>query len=215
MTSIDYRIETGGTAEHHPDEIGRPGELDHVRPLPRISEHAFCETEAMLQVMERCAHDRRMGKVSVRINSGTIAAAANMFASAPTPNLIILETATEPHALMNELAPLAEVCDPSTKVVIIGRHNDISLYRDLIRKLQTPTKSNRTFPHREIKSKKDNTLKKGRSRSQSRPPSPEEKVMTPESKPAIDAAVAIDAGRKRRKKNTVAVKNTQKTLFRR
>ena len=28
---------------------------------------------------------------------------------------------------------VAEVCDPSTKVIIIGRYNDIPLYRDLIR----------------------------------------------------------------------------------
>ncbi len=30
--------------------------------------------------------------------------------------------------LLSELAPLAEVCDPSTKVIVIGRHNDIALY---------------------------------------------------------------------------------------
>jgi pilus assembly protein CpaE len=34
---------------------------------------------------------------------------------------------------MEELAPLAEVCDPSTKVIIVGRYNDIPLYRELIR----------------------------------------------------------------------------------
>ncbi|WZZ45980.1 hypothetical protein YC2023_042239 [Brassica napus] len=51
----------------------------------------------------------------------------------------------------------------------------------------TLRRANITFPHQEIKSKDDNTLKKGQSRSQNRPPSPEEKVMTPESKPAMDA----------------------------
>jgi pilus assembly protein CpaE len=87
----------------------------------------------MLRTMERCGQDRRMTKVSLRISSASIAAAANMFASAPTPNLLILETSAEPHAIMDELAPLAEVCDPSTKVIIVGRYNDIPLYRELIR----------------------------------------------------------------------------------
>ena len=32
-----------------------------------------------------------------------------------------------------QLGELAEVCDPSTKVVIIGQVNDIILYRELIR----------------------------------------------------------------------------------
>ena len=132
MSTIDYGIETRPLAEDIPEEAARPGDLDHVRPLPRISVHAFCETEAMLRTMERCGQDRRMAKVSLRINSGSISAAASMFTSTPTPNLIILETSTEPRALMDELAPLAAVCDPTTKVVIVGRYNDIGLYRDLI-----------------------------------------------------------------------------------
>ncbi|QRM53779.1 CpaE family protein [Sinorhizobium sp. BG8] len=133
MNTIDYGIESRIGAEDLPDDGARSIDLESVRPLPRISVHAFCESEAMLRVMERSGSDRRMAKVNLRINNGGIAAAANMFASAPTPNLIILETSTEPGALMAELIPLAEVCDPTTKVVIVGHHNDISLYRELIR----------------------------------------------------------------------------------
>ncbi|MCF3642843.1 CpaE family protein [Rhizobium sp. TRM95111] len=130
MSTVDYAIASADASERM-EEPSR--DIDHVRPLPRISIHAFCESEAMLRTMERCATDRRMAKASLRINSGSIAAAANMFSSVPTPNLIILETATEPRSLMEELAPLAEVCDPSTKVILVGRYNDIALYRDLIR----------------------------------------------------------------------------------
>jgi len=132
MSAIEYTIDNGGAADFSADAT-RPGDLDQLRPLPRISIHAFCESEAVQRLMERCGQDRRMAKVSLRITGGSIAAAANMFASVSTPNLIILETATEPKSLLSELAPLAQVCDPSTKVVIIGRHNDIALYRELIR----------------------------------------------------------------------------------
>jgi pilus assembly protein CpaE len=132
MSAVEYGINRG---EDDPiaEVLTRPGDLDHLRPLPRISIHAFCETEGMYAVMEKLAQDRRMGKVSFRVNQGSITAAANMFSSAPTPNLIILETSASPGAIMEELAPLADVCDPSTKVVLIGRYNDISLYRELIR----------------------------------------------------------------------------------
>lgn len=133
MTTIQYGIEAKQPSDAYLDEGAGTGELDHVRPLPRISIHAFCESDGLLQTMERCAHDRRMAKVSLRINNGSIQAAVNMFSTAPTPNLIVLETTAEPSALMSELAPLAEVSDPSTKVVIVGHYNDISLYRDLIR----------------------------------------------------------------------------------
>jgi pilus assembly protein CpaE len=132
MNAVEYGINK--TEDEPVAEIQtRPGDLDQLRPLPRISIHAFCETEGMYGLMEKLAQDRRMAKVSFRINQGSIQAAANMFASAPTPNLILLETSAQPRDIMDELAPLAEVCDPSTKVVIIGRYNDIPLYRDLIR----------------------------------------------------------------------------------
>jgi pilus assembly protein CpaE len=130
MSTVDYTFSSEGVQEHA-EEPAR--DIEAVRPLPRISIHAFCESEAMLRTMERCGQDRRMARVSLRTSSASIAAAASMFASAPTPNLLILETSTEPRGIMDELAPLAEVCDPSTKVVIVGRHNDIALYRDLIR----------------------------------------------------------------------------------
>ena len=133
MNTIDYKIGTGGEGDEPFFDQVRTGDLEQVRPLPRISIHAFCETNAMQQLMERCGRDRRMAKVSLRINSGSIDAAANMFATVSTPNLIILETSTEPRSLLAELTPLAEVCDPSTKVILVGKHNDIGLYRELIR----------------------------------------------------------------------------------
>ncbi|MDB5523629.1 MAG: cpaE3 [Rhizobium sp.] len=132
MNAVEYGINKGED-EPAAEIQTRPGDLDQLRPLPRISIHAFCETEGMYGLMEKLAQDRRMAKVSFRINQGSIQAAANMFSSTPTPNLILLETAAAPRDIMGELAPLAEVCDPTTKVVIIGRHNDIPLYRDLIR----------------------------------------------------------------------------------
>lgn len=134
MSAIDYEIEDRTQAtERHAAEPVRPSDVEALRPLPRISIHAFCISERVQRVMEQCAHDRRMNRVSLRITHGNIAAAANMFSSTPTPNLIILETDAQPSAVLQELAPLAEVCDPSSRVIIIGRHNDIALYRELMR----------------------------------------------------------------------------------
>lgn len=135
MSAINYEIKSMMSSDDGSlaDDMARLNDLEHLRPLPRISMHAFCESEAMQRLMERCGQDRRMAKVSLRITSGSTAAAANMFATAPTPNLIVLETPAEPQNLLRELGPLAEVCDPSTKVIVVGRYNDISLYRELMR----------------------------------------------------------------------------------
>ncbi|KKX31682.1 hypothetical protein [Rhizobium sp. LC145] len=133
MSAINYEIRTGAEGGRYVEEADRLGDIEALRPLPRISIHAFCESEAMLRLMDRMSRDRRMAKVNMRITSGAIDAAAKMFTSAPTPNLIILETDAEPKNLLGELAPLAEVCDPSTRVIVVGRYNDIALYRELIR----------------------------------------------------------------------------------
>ncbi len=133
MSPVQYSIPAALDDRDAPHDAAAQGDLAFLRPLPRISIHAFCESEAMQRTMERMGHDRRMAKVNMRVTNGGIEAAANMFASAPTPNLIIVETDAEPGRLLAELAPLAEVCDPSTRVIIVGRYNDIALYRDLIR----------------------------------------------------------------------------------
>ena len=106
---------------------------DDARPVPRISIHAFCETPETSAVLEQAAVDRRLSKAHLTMHMGGLAKAVDHFQSAPTPNLIIVETVQNGGSLITQLAELAEVCDPSTKVIVIGRVNDISLYRELIR----------------------------------------------------------------------------------
>ena len=108
-------------------------ELQAMRPVPRVSIHAFCETEGVAKPVERAAEDRRMARAHVRVMRGGVSAAAEFYASNPTPNLIIVESRVSPADMMAELESLAEVCDPSTRVVVVGHYNDVNLYRELIR----------------------------------------------------------------------------------
>ena len=130
-------VATGGAALDsvgYGDEVTDLGEaeVDH-RPVPRISIHAFCETPATTSLLEKAAVDRRLSKAHLTIHMGGLSKAVDQFQTAATPNLIILETGAEGAEIFAQLGELAEVCDPSTKVVIIGQVNDIILYRELIR----------------------------------------------------------------------------------
>ena len=107
--------------------------LQTLRPVPRISIQAFCETESVANPIERAAEDRRMAKAHLKVHMGGIATAIEFYQSAPTPNLIVLESRSEPRGLLESLHQLAAHCDPSTKVVVIGHYNDVWLYRELIR----------------------------------------------------------------------------------
>lgn len=118
-------------------EAGRDGAasgpMQSIRPLPRISVQAFCETEGVANPLERAAGDRRMAKVHLKVHMGGVQTAVEFYQGAPTPNLIVLESRAEPRELMADLGRLSEFCDPASKVIVIGHYNDVGLYRDLIR----------------------------------------------------------------------------------
>ncbi|MXN66419.1 AAA family ATPase [Stappia sp. GBMRC 2046] len=114
------------------DEVPAGGAPADLRPVPRISVQAFCETPETAKMMESASIDRRMSKAHVKVHMGGIAAAVDFYGSAPTPNLIVIECSLPANELIEHLDGLAEVCDPGSKVVIIGHVNDVTLYRDLI-----------------------------------------------------------------------------------
>ncbi|GGE90203.1 transcriptional regulator [Stappia taiwanensis] len=103
-----------------------------LRSIPRIAIQAFCESDAVIGVIEGVGADRRMAKTHVKVHKGGIAAAIEFYRNAPTPNLIMIESRLAPAKLLEGLEDLAEVCDAGTKVIIIGHVNDVPLYRELI-----------------------------------------------------------------------------------
>ena len=107
-------------------------DVANVGSVPRITVHAFCLTDATMRVAETAMEDRRMAKAHLKLDTGGIPAAIDVFAQAPTPNLIIVESAGQRDELIPGLDQLAEYCDAGTKVIVIGSVNDVSLYRDLI-----------------------------------------------------------------------------------
>jgi pilus assembly protein CpaE len=109
------------------------GAAAHERPVPRISIDAFCEFPDTGAVLQRAAGDRRLSKAHMTVRLGGIVAAVQHYTEQPTPNLLIVETRSQGAAVLDELHTLANVCDDTTKVIVIGRVNDVQLYRELVR----------------------------------------------------------------------------------
>jgi pilus assembly protein CpaE len=106
--------------------------IAQIDPVPRISIQAFCESSEAAAVIQAAIGDRRMNKAHVKQNMGGAAAAVEAYRSAPTPNVIVIEATADRDLLVSQLDELAEYCDAGTKVIIIGKVNDIVLYRQLI-----------------------------------------------------------------------------------
>lgn len=104
-----------------------------VGSVPRIAIQAFCQTQETAAVIDAASKDRRLSRAQTGVQMGGIVAAAEHFANAPTPNLLIVESNSPREAIMAELGQLAETCDPGTKVIVIGHLNDVILYRELMR----------------------------------------------------------------------------------
>jgi pilus assembly protein CpaE len=118
--------------EEQTDVVPPPAD-DHIAPAPRVSVQAFCENVETAAMVQAAGEDRRLGKAHLKVQMGGMAAAVEAYRSAPTPNVILLETDVRTDILAG-LDQLATVCDPGTRVVVVGRVNDVTLYRELVRR---------------------------------------------------------------------------------
>jgi pilus assembly protein CpaE len=110
------------------------GREERIAPAPRVSVQAFCETVETAAAIQAAGEDRRMAKAHLRIQMGGLIAAIEAYQGSPTPNVIILETESRGEDVLAGLDQLAPVCDAATRVIIIGRMNDVALYRELVRR---------------------------------------------------------------------------------
>jgi len=115
-----------------PDDIAADDE--HIAPAPRISIQAFCETVETAAAVQAAGEDRRLSKAHVKIQMGGLTAAVEAYRSSPTPNVILIESDHRGEEVLAGLDQLAEVCDAGTRVVVVGRINDVMLYRELTRR---------------------------------------------------------------------------------
>src|SRR6202166_4139719 len=115
-------------------EGASPQAEDHIAPAPRVSLQAFCDTVETAAAVQSAGEDRRLGKAHIKIQMGGMAAAVEAYRSSPTPNVIMIESENRSDEILVGLDQLAEVCDSGTRVVVIGRVNDVTLYRELTRR---------------------------------------------------------------------------------
>ncbi len=111
-----------------------PADDEHIAPAPRISVQAFCETVETAAAVQAASEDRRLYKTHVKIQMGGLATAIEAYRSSPTPNVIVIESDNRGEEVLAGLDQLAEVCDAGTRVVVIGRINDVTLYRELTKR---------------------------------------------------------------------------------
>ena len=114
-------------------EVAAPSPNDYIAAAPRISVQAFCEREDVASAVRAAGEDRRLGKAHLTVKMGGMETAIETYHNAPTPNVIVLESHGDSDILAG-LDELASVCDPGTRVIVIGNEQDDVPYRELVKR---------------------------------------------------------------------------------
>ena len=133
LAAVAAEISRGGSAGPVKANDGE-GAWRNARPLPRISIEAFCDDDECADTLRACSADRRLSKASLAIHMGGATAALAHYQTHPTPSLVILQSADERDVLISGLDALAESCDAETRVIVVGKLNDVVLYREMLKR---------------------------------------------------------------------------------
>ena len=98
----------------------------------RIAIGAFLNSKETAEAVESLKEDRLLFRSTIDVHEGGISGAVSYLSDKQTPKLMIVETSSQDEKIFEELDGLANVCDPETRVILIGKQNDIGLFRTLI-----------------------------------------------------------------------------------
>jgi pilus assembly protein CpaE len=109
-------------------DVAAPGTVEVGQNAGASTAMVFVRDRDSEGVIRQCLSD--LAVVTCEFQQGGVEEAITELASRPSPRLLIVDVrgVEEPVARIRELA---NVCDPSTGVVVIGDANDIRLYREL------------------------------------------------------------------------------------
>jgi pilus assembly protein CpaE len=109
------------------------GSVEEAR-IRNVSIGAFIADEGLRAGLEEALSGRLLAGSSVTVRSGGLAAAIAFCGRNATPDILVVEAVADEAGLVDGIDRLAEVCDPDTRLIVVGGSNDISLYRTLLRR---------------------------------------------------------------------------------
>ena len=109
--------------------VATPAEQPGVDTRPALV--AFVAHEETRTMVEKAAAELRLDPCQVV--RGTVEDAIRTFGVARSPRLLVVDLG-ETDTPLDRIDELADVCEPGTSVVVLGRANDVGLFRELLRR---------------------------------------------------------------------------------
>ena len=102
-------------------------------PFSHASIAVFWKSPTVETAFNELRQDRLCVRLRIEQHEGGIPRAIETYRDSATPNVLVLEvTSDNPNLALAELDALADSCDPNTKVIVLGRNNDVGFYQALI-----------------------------------------------------------------------------------
>lgn len=99
--------------------------------LPAGKVDLFLKDAKTIEAAKALSNDWRFARVVVNVHDGNVERAIAYYDSAPSPDLILIETDTTDEGFIGLLGQLSGKCDEGTSAIVIGPVNDVNLYRSL------------------------------------------------------------------------------------
>lgn len=99
--------------------------------LPRLRIDAFVSEDIL--TIEHLQSDRRARRAQIELFDSGLEAAIARYASKQAPDIILVEQQCASKDVVALVDKLAEHCPPTTRLILLGDCNDVTLYRDLVK----------------------------------------------------------------------------------
>jgi pilus assembly protein CpaE len=98
----------------------------------RLKIDVFYLSENTKSEIEKACDRKLFSYSKVNMFDGGITSAIEYYKDQETPDIVVLEEKDDDDVMMANLEDFAQYCMPNTKVIVVGRLNDINIYRKLI-----------------------------------------------------------------------------------
>jgi len=102
-----------------------------VSTLRNVFALVFADTEQLEAAGLKAATDPRLSLSRVEVQRGGVAAAAAWLAEHPSPDLLVVGDEAD-ETVWERLEQLADHVEATCRVVVVGRHDSIAIYRDMV-----------------------------------------------------------------------------------
>jgi pilus assembly protein CpaE len=99
--------------------------------LPPLRIDAFVSDKDTAAVLNSFSQGAAAARQKWTVINGEIAEALDRYRTHPSPDLVIFQTDHDREKLLIEIETLARACDAKTRAIVVGRENDVGLFRTL------------------------------------------------------------------------------------